>query len=112
MSARAEIASRLRQRVTIEQPSESADGAGGTTRSWTTLATVWAELLPLRGAENLLAFQQQAELTHRVTLRYRDDVTTAMRLSYDSRVFNIRSTRNVEERDQLLELLVEEGVAT
>lgn len=108
-----ELASRLKQRITIEQPTESADGAGGTTRSWSTLATVWAELVPLRSGrgESLVNRQLTAEVTHRITIRYRADVTTAMRVSYGGRVFNIRKVTNVGEAKVTLEMLAEEGVA-
>ena len=108
-----ELAARMRQRVTIQQATETADTAGGTTRSWSDVATVWAEVLPLGGGriERLFANQLQAEASHRITIRYRSGVTTAMRISYAGRVFNIRSVTNVNEAGVLLELLVEEGVA-
>lgn len=109
-----DLASRLRQRITLQQAQETADGAGGSSRSWSDVATVWAELVPYRvsrGDERVLAEQLQAEVTHRVSLRYRSDVTVDMRISYAGRLFNIRSVTNVGEADVLLDLLVEEGVA-
>lgn len=39
-------------------------------------------------------------------------MTTAMRLKFGARVFNIRAVINRGERNRLLELLCEEGVAT
>ena len=106
-----ELAARMRQRVTIEQPSESSDGAGGAVISWTSVATVWAEVMPLRSGnvEVLFAGQLEARGTHRITIRYRDDVDTSMRVSYAGRVFNIRRIHNVSEANVMLELLVEEG---
>ncbi len=108
-----ELASRLKQRITIEQPTENADGAGGTTKSWSTLATVWAEVLPLRSGrvEALVNRQLTAEITHRIVMRYRDDVTAAMRVSYGGRLFNIRRVTHVGEAKVTLELLAQEGVA-
>lgn len=108
-----ELASRLKQRIIIQQPIETADGVGGTTRSWNDVATVWAELVPLRSGrgEALVNRQLEATVTHRVTIRYRADVTTAMRINYGGRVFNIRSVTNIGEANVTLEMLAEEGVA-
>ncbi len=109
-----ELASRLRQRITIQAESEAADGMGGSTVSWVNVATVWAELLPLRtgAVERLNEFQLSERITHRIVMRYRNDVTAKHRISYAGRVFNIRAVRNVEEQGIILEILAEEGVAT
>lgn len=106
-------ASRLRARVILQQPVHTPDGAGGVTRSWENVATLWAEIQPLRGQEVQEAGRLQGSTTHKVTIRYRSGVTAAQRFLYEStRVFNIRSVMNLAERDEFLELLVEEGVAT
>lgn len=110
-----ELASRLRQRITFQEPVETPDGAGGYTRSFSDVATVWAEMLPYApslGGERLQGRQLQEQVTHRVLIRYRADITTAMRIYYAGRYFNIRSVINVNEANVLLHLLAEEGVAT
>lgn len=108
-----ELMARLRQRITIEQPNESSDGSGGSVISWTSVATVWAEVMPLRSGnvEVLFAGQMEARGTHRITIRYRNDVDTSMRIAYAGRVFNIRHISNVGEADVMLEMLTEEGGA-
>lgn len=106
-----DIASRLRQRIMIQQPDNTADDAGGVTKSWEDLAPVWAEVEPISASEVLQADSLRSEVTHRVTIRYRDDVTNAMRILFEGRVFNIRAVTNLLERGILLELLAEEGVA-
>ncbi len=106
------VASRLRQRITLQQQAQSADGAGGFTRSWEDVASVWAEMTPVASSERLEDGQLHSIVRHRFLLRYRDAVTHAMRISYDGRVFNILSVVNSGERDALLEILAEEGVAT
>ncbi|MCI5049589.1 MAG: phage head closure protein [Rickettsiales bacterium] len=108
-----ELSARLRHRITIEQPNDTADGGGGVTRGWTTVATVWAEIIPTRGGaeQGLGEAAIQALHTHRITIRYRDDVSTDMRIGFDGRYFNIRSITNVEEAKVVLELNVEEGGA-
>lgn len=107
------LASRLRHRITLQEPSETNDGLGGTTRSWSDVATVWAEIIPLRqGSERMFAIQQQMQVTHRVIMRYREGITADMRISYAGRAFNIRSVSDVQERKTILEIYAEEGVAT
>jgi len=110
-----ELAARLRQRITFEEPVETPDGAGGYTRSFTEVATVWAEMVPYApslGGERNLDRQLQEQVTHRVLIRYRDDITPAMRIHYAGRYFNIRTVINVNEANVLLHLLAEEGVAS
>lgn len=109
-----ELAARMRQRITLQTPQESDDGAGGVTRSWSDVDTVWAEVLPLSGGriERLFARQLQDEVSHRIIIRYRDDVTATMRVVYAGRAMNIRSVVNVAEAGVMLEILADEGVAT
>ena len=114
-------ASRLRHRLTLQQEVQASDGAGGYTRSWEDIAELWGEIIPLTGSgssargsgkETLFAEQMQSEISHRILLRYRSGVTTAMRLQYENRLFNIRMVADINERHNTLELLVQEGVAT
>ena len=105
-------AGRLRHRVTLQSAADTADGGGGFTTVWSDVATVWASIEPLKGRERLFAQQLESPVSHRVTLRHRSGVTTAMRVKFGSRILNIRSVINAEERDRALELLCEEGVAT
>lgn len=112
MSRFKNLPTRLKRRVVIEQPVDAADAQGGFTRSWQTLASVWAELLPLSGREALTDERLNASATYRVVMRYRADVDASKRLKFGARIFNIRSVIVPEEAKRTLELLVEEGVAT
>ena len=107
------LASRLRHRITFQEPNDTADGAGGVTRGWSTVASVWAEVIPLQSGndESLLDAEMQSTTRMRITTRYRDDITTDMRILFGSRSFNIRSVVNAEEAGVILEIMAEEGVA-
>lgn len=105
------LSSLLRKRITIETSTETADTAGGFTTSWATFATVWAGFEPLRGRENYQDMILQSTTNYRVTIRYLAGVTTKMRIKLGGRLFNIRSIMNPEERGEMLEFMVEEGVA-
>ena len=99
-------AGRLKTSVIIQQRKGSRDATGGrTAEAWTTLATVWAEVLPYAGREGWNARQVDSELTHRVVMRYRSDVTSRHRLKIGSTILNIKGPpRDVANAHVLLEL--------
>lgn len=104
-------AGKLRHRLTLQSPTGAVDATfGGQTHAYTDTATVWGSVEPavLMGREQFAAAQLQAELTHRITIRYRAGVTPKMRVSWDSRTFDIEQVVNVEERDRELHLLCRE----
>ncbi|WP_294353326.1 phage head closure protein [uncultured Sphingomonas sp.] len=81
----------LRDRVTIERP--VADGAfdGAGSGAWTKVATVWASVvdaLPSRG-EKLAEGINVTARPARIRMRYREDLTAAMRLVMGDRVMQI-----------------------
>ncbi|MFZ3035381.1 MAG: phage head closure protein [Parvibaculum sp.] len=101
----------LRERVTIERATRLADGVGGATSSWSELATVWASVIPLSGREVATGERVEAHQSYTITMRYRDDVTTAMRAIWKGRTLNIRSLADPDSRRRRLVLNVEEGAA-
>lgn len=122
MSVKRNTCSRLRHKLTLQQEAATPDGSGGYVKTWQNIADLWAELIPITnassklsnsaGKETLAAGQVQSELSHKLLLRYRSDITAAMRLVFEERIFNIRFVANVNEEDRVLELLVQEGIAT
>lgn len=102
----------LHHRVTLQSASETADGGGGFTATWSDIATVWARIEPLSGKERMTAQQLENPLTHRITIRHRSGVDAKMRIKFGSRIFNIRSVLNPDEGNEVLELMAEEGVGT
>ena len=101
----------LRERVTIETATRTGDGAGGEVVSWTALATVWANVQSLSGTEVTEAERAEARGQYNVTIRFRDDVTAAMRLQWRGEVLNIRNVRDGDGRRRRLIMRAEGGVA-
>lgn len=89
----------LRHQIVIEQTTETRDTSGGVIDTWSTFATVWASVSPLIGREYMAAKQVSADVTHKIRMRYLSGVTPKMRVSWDSRTFDIGSILNVDERD-------------
>lgn len=85
-------AGQLQHRLAILERIGTQDPTFGTwTYSWETLATVWAEVqdvLPSRG-ERIADGISIASRPCRVRMRYRDDVDSSMRLSFEGRTLRI-----------------------
>jgi SPP1 family predicted phage head-tail adaptor len=98
----------LRRRAVLEAPGGSADGAGGIDETWTTVAGLWAAIVPLGGDERFTADRTAGHVSHRITLRYRTGVEPGMRLRLGARIFEIRSAVDRDERRRFLDCLCEE----
>jgi SPP1 family predicted phage head-tail adaptor len=92
----------LRHRVVIEAPEETADGAGGATVTWMPLAAVWAAIEPVSAGERITAGRLTGIVTHRVTMRFRDDVTGGMRVIHRGRAYRILVASDPDERRRYL----------
>jgi len=95
-------AGRLKKKITIQQPTETKDSAGALQTSWSTFAIVWAEVTPQTGREFRTAQQVNAEITIVFRIRYLKSVTPKMRISWDSRIFDIESIVNIMEKNEQL----------
>lgn len=101
-------AGELNRRVTLQAVTRAPDGAGGYVETWIDLATIWSKVEALCGRELFLAQQVQAELSHRVTIRFRHKITPAMRLKYGIRILEIVAPINPDEGTELLQLMCKE----
>ena len=101
----------LRHRVILQRRSESADPGGGISLSWVDVAELSAAATALFGAEAAQAMRLASTQSWLIRLRYRADITPADRFSFNQKILNIRSVRNIEQRGRWLECRCEEGVA-
>lgn len=99
---------RFRHKAIIQRQTETLDDYNQPEDTWTTHATVYCSIEPLRGSEYMRAQQMQATVSHRITLRYRADLKPTDRFLYDGRYFEIQSIINIEERDRFLEVMATE----
>lgn len=72
---------------------------------------LWASITPLSGSRRYEAAQVVQGVSHEITTRYLEGVTSEMRVMYGARKFMIRSVVNAEERDRELRLMCEEVTA-
>jgi len=102
----------LRERIIIQSESLTPDGLGGFSTAWIDDVTLWAQIKPKTGREALEAMQVRNMQMYDVIIRYRTGITPKQRISWGSRIFNIRAVMNKDEREKYLTLVCEEGVGT
>jgi SPP1 family predicted phage head-tail adaptor len=95
----------MRHRIILQQPVRVADGGGGATESWDTVAELWAAVQAIDGEERLAADALAGELTHVVWLRYRGGLVPSMRFLYDGRSLEIRAVVQIDGRRRRLKCL-------
>ncbi|MBH8605992.1 phage head closure protein [Thermoactinomyces sp. CICC 10521] len=100
----------LRHRITIQQKTTTRDAEGNVRESWNDVATVWAAFEPMtsRWREFLQAAAINAESYVRFRIRYRSDVTSAMRILYAGRQFDIVETIDLNGRHQKTHIFAKE----
>jgi SPP1 family predicted phage head-tail adaptor len=82
-------AGELRSRITIQQKNVTQNSLGEEVITWETLATVWAKVIAMSGAEAMGQGLASATTIYQVTIRGRDDVTSAMRVLYEGLTLEI-----------------------
>ncbi len=100
----------MRHRIMIKTPTEAQSGTGHITKTWVTLATVWASIKPISGRELLQADQAIAESTVRIRFRYIRGLTTECNVIHRGRTLEINRIINVDELNKEFEILCSEAV--
>lgn len=108
----------LRHKVTIQEKTQTADGMGGFTETWSDLYPTRAAIWPMKAAEVLDASKLEHQVNHRIRIRHPRsfEITADMRVNWYDHVaksdkyFNIISIINPDKRNVMLELLCVEEV--
>lgn len=102
-----------RHRVELHGIAEARDSVGVARKTWVVLATFWAEVRPLRGAEILNVKQVWATAEYFVNFRWLGqdlpvDSTQRLKVLNSGKILNILNVNNVEERNRSYELVCTE----
>lgn len=103
---------RMRHKIAIQSPTATVDSGGGRSIAWSTLKEVYADIRPTTGRYQFQHDQEKEKVTHKIIIRHRADIGTNYRVKFGSRIFNIHSILNEDERDRFLTMMCEEGGAT
>lgn len=103
---------KLRHRVTLQKLGRTRNPVtGGWTEDWVDVDPVWASIEPLSAREFIAAQASQSEVTARIVIRHRPDVTAAMRILYRGKVYNIHGVlADAKSGLEYLTMPVSEGV--
>lgn len=99
-----------RRRLVLERPVEEPDGFGGRLRRYVAGPTLWGALEPLGSAAAPRGGRPERAGLYRVSLRFRPDVTPAMRFADGVRRFAIRAADDPDGAGRDLVCEVEEIV--
>jgi len=104
-------AGQLRHSIIIQKPTD-ANTYGKVASAWATHATVFAEVMPQTGSEYWSAKQTQEKEPIIFRIRYVAGITEKMRVSFNSKIYDINSVVNVSQRNIEILLVTEEYEAT
>lgn len=96
---------KLNKRITFVAYEEIEDQLGQSAYAWKPYKRVWADFRPLRSGEYQEAERKdRLEVTYLCRCRYVPGITSAMRILYKGRSFEITRIINVDERSKQLEI--------
>ena len=103
---------KMDQRIALQREIATPDGIGGVTKAWSTFATVWARVAPVRGAEAVQEGRMMASELVKFTIYTRADVTELTRLVWNGTAFNVRNIPSDSPRSLHMDMIGERGVAS
>ena len=99
----------LKHKIIIQTYSETQNDFGEVVKGWEDFKTAYASITPLSAKEYYKA-GTNAEVSHKIELRYIKDIKPKMRVVYDDREFSIESVLNIREANKTLQLICTEVV--
>ena len=96
------------RRVTVKQPATGVDSIGQPLTTWTTVAQLWANILNKSGAQAIKAERDVSAMQTSIRIRYRTDITDAMRFEYGTIVYKIQAVLPDQSGHKHLDLVCEE----
>ncbi len=96
----------LRTELVLQSATESADGCGGFVITWIDNATVWASIEATSPRTERFAARQIEEASHRIVLRYRDDIRAGQQLTRANTHYLIQLVSDLDGTGRYLSCLV------
>jgi SPP1 family predicted phage head-tail adaptor len=91
-------AGKLSSTITIQRQAETVLASGNVTKSWTDHATMRAEVVQQSATEYLTGYGEAEDGTIIFRVRYRPGITTADRVSYAGRVYDLKEIKELGRR--------------
>ena len=106
---------KLRNKITIQNTNLSTDNMGGYTTGRSTHITAFAKMTPKSGKQiftDKTGRQVENPHTYEFLIRYRDGITTTMRILFGSRTFNIVKINDENDYNNMITITATENVGT
>ena len=100
-----------RNKITIQETTQTQSSTGMVTDSWSTYAVRYAAIKTMGGREGLISHQTFGQRSLKFILDYDSlvrEITSKMRVSWDSRTFDIRDVENINEDNREVVLVCTE----
>lgn len=94
------------RRIALQSNTHTQNTFGEPVETWSTLATVWCEVVPMRVSEMYLASEERVLKSTIFRIRYRGDVNEKMRILYEGQAYRITGINEVG-RNMGLEIMGE-----
>lgn len=105
MSRRRINIGKLNKRVTFCKLLDQKDELGQSRKVLGDIATVWASLYPVRGAEIYEAQKIEGKVTHKCYVRYRPDIDNNLFIKYKNSVYAVESAVDLDGENKVLEIM-------
>jgi SPP1 family predicted phage head-tail adaptor len=106
---------KLKNQITLQNTNLTTDNVGGYTTGNTTFITSFAKITPKGGKEiftDTTGRQIENPHTYEFMIRYRPNITTAMRILYGTRTFNIIKISDENDNNNYITIEAIENVGT
>lgn len=107
----------LKHSIVIQEKTQTEDGMGGFSETWSDLLPWRAAIWPLRANERLDSLKLELQVDHKIRIRHpKISITADMRIKWldhitnTNRYFNIVSIINPDKRNLLLDILATEEI--
>lgn len=99
----------FRHRIIIQKMNKIENDYGELLDTWVDFLEVRAAIYPLSGKDFFAAETSNNEITHKINIRYVPGITSAMRIKFEERYFEITSPPiNFQEKKVLLQIMCKE----
>lgn len=100
-------AATLNTRITIQQQSTAQDATGQLVNTWTDVANCWADVRHKSGVETIKGDTVTSVVKASMRIRYRTDVTSAMRVVIGLLKYNIQAVLPDAGKREYVDLVCE-----
>lgn len=98
----------MRHRLRLEAPVDTSDGGGGFSRTYRTVAHVWARVSAIASSRQFTEQRFEQTTSYQIDLRWRADIVAGMRFVFRERNLAIYSVRDPDGARRFITCACEE----